>query len=55
MQPPFELKEGEDLTLRIFIDKNMIEAFANNRQAAVGGMTMMPMTFTSVCSAREET
>ena len=32
---PFELQQGEDLTLRIFIDKNMIEVFANDRQAAV--------------------
>ncbi len=36
IKPPFELQEGEDLTLRIFIDKNMIEVFANDRQAAVG-------------------
>ena len=35
IDPPFELQEGEDLTLRIFIDKNMIEVFANDRQAAV--------------------
>ena len=35
INPPFELKEDEDLTLRIFIDKNMIEVFANDRQAAV--------------------
>jgi hypothetical protein len=35
LQPPFELEEGEDLTLRIFIDKSMIEVFANDRQAAV--------------------
>ncbi len=35
IQPPFALKEGEDLTLRIFIDKSMIEVFANDRQAAV--------------------
>jgi len=36
INPPFKLKEGEDLTLRIFIDKNLIEVFANDRQAAVG-------------------
>ena len=37
------MKEGEDLTLRIFIDKSMIEVFANDRQAAVRrGMSMMP-------------
>ena len=35
-EPPFELKEGENLILRIFIDKNLIELFANERQAAVG-------------------
>src|SRR6056300_655617 len=35
IQPSFELQEGEDLTLRIFIDKNMIEIFANERQAAL--------------------
>jgi beta-fructofuranosidase len=35
VEPPFRLKEGEDLTLRIFIDKGMIEVFANDRQAAV--------------------
>ena len=35
IDPPFELQEGEDLTLRIFIDKNMIEVFANDRQAAL--------------------
>ena len=29
----FELKESEDLTLRIFIDKNLVEVFANDRQA----------------------
>ena len=32
---PFVLKEGELLELRIFIDKNMIEVFANERQSIV--------------------
>ena len=32
--PPFDLKEDEDLILRIFIDKNLVEVFANGRQAA---------------------
>ncbi len=32
---PFELKPGEDLSLRIFIDKNLVEVFANERQAAL--------------------
>jgi beta-fructofuranosidase len=34
INPPFKLKEDEDLTLRIFIDKNLVEIFANDRQAA---------------------
>jgi len=34
IQPPFDLKENEDLTLRVFIDKNLVEVFANDRQAA---------------------
>jgi sucrose-6-phosphate hydrolase SacC (GH32 family) len=32
---PFKLKAGEDLTLRVFVDKNLVEVFANDRQAAV--------------------
>ncbi len=35
VRAPFVLKEGEDLTLRVFIDKNLVEVFANDRQAAV--------------------
>ena len=35
VNPPFELEKGEDLALRVFIDKSMIEVFANDRQAAV--------------------
>jgi sucrose-6-phosphate hydrolase SacC (GH32 family) len=35
IEPPFELQEGEDLTLRIFIDKRLVEVFVNDRQAAV--------------------
>jgi sucrose-6-phosphate hydrolase SacC (GH32 family) len=34
-EPPFALAPGEDLTLRVFIDKNLVEVFANERQAAV--------------------
>ena len=35
LDPPFELKKGEDLVLRVFIDKNLVEVFANDRQAVV--------------------
>ena len=34
-QAPFELQPGEDLALHVFIDKNLVEVFANDRQAAV--------------------
>jgi beta-fructofuranosidase len=30
---PFELKEGEHLILRVFVDRSIVEVYANNRQA----------------------
>ena len=35
IEPPFQLRNNEKLCLNIFIDKSMIEVFANDRQAAV--------------------
>jgi len=35
IKAPFELKKSEDVTLRVFIDKNLVEVFANDRQAVV--------------------
>jgi len=35
IKPPFELRKGEDLNLRIFLDKSMVEVFVNDRQGAV--------------------
>ncbi len=35
IQPPFELQKDEELHLRIFLDKDMVEVFLNDRQAAV--------------------
>ena len=32
---PFELKPGEPLKLRVFVDKSVVEVFANNRQAVM--------------------
>jgi beta-fructofuranosidase len=32
-QAPFELREGEPLTLRVFVDRSIVEVYANNRQA----------------------
>jgi len=32
---PFELKDGEPLKLRIFVDKSVVEVFANSRQAVM--------------------
>ena len=37
VKAPFELKQGETLTLSIFIDKDMVEVFANDRQAITTG------------------
>jgi beta-fructofuranosidase len=30
---PFELQPGEPLTLRVFVDKSVVEVYANDRQA----------------------
>ena len=30
---PFDLKDGETLTLRVFVDKSVVEIYANDRQA----------------------
>jgi beta-fructofuranosidase len=30
---PFALKKGENLVLRVFVDKGIVEVFANDRQA----------------------
>jgi sucrose-6-phosphate hydrolase SacC (GH32 family) len=35
IESPFEAKQGEGLNLRIFLDKGMVEVFANDRQAVV--------------------
>ena len=35
IKPPFQLEKGEQLNLRVFLDKAMVEVFANDRQAAV--------------------
>jgi beta-fructofuranosidase len=32
---PFKLKKGERLKLRVFVDKSVVEVFANSRQAVV--------------------
>jgi beta-fructofuranosidase len=32
---PFELKDGERLKLRVFVDKSVVEVFANSRQAVM--------------------
>ena len=32
---PFELKKGETLKLRVFVDKSVVEVFANKRQAVM--------------------
>ena len=42
MKAPFELKAGERAELRVFIDKNLIEVFVNDRQAAVAAGNFIP-------------
>ena len=37
LKVPFELPADENLNLRIFVDKTVVEVFANDRQAAVTG------------------
>lgn len=48
VEAPFELKKGEDLVLRVFIDKNLVEVFANDRQAAVAAADRYAQEKTSV-------
>lgn len=40
---PFALKDGEDLTLRVFIDKNLVEVFANDRQAVMNAPKLISL------------
>ena len=40
---PFVLKDGEDLTLRVFIDKNLVEVFANDRQAVMNAPKLVSL------------
>ena len=43
---PFALKDGEDLTLRVFIDKNLVEVFANDRQAVMNAPKLVSLNNT---------
>ncbi|MDP6047196.1 MAG: GH32 C-terminal domain-containing protein [Phycisphaerae bacterium] len=45
---PFVLKDGEDLTLRVFIDKNLVEVFANDRQAVMNAPKLVALENTGV-------
>ena len=40
---PFILADGEDLTLRVFIDKNLVEVFANDRQAVMNAPRLISL------------
>jgi sucrose-6-phosphate hydrolase SacC (GH32 family) len=42
VEAPFELKAGARVELRIFVDKSMIEVFANDRQAVVASHKYAP-------------
>ena len=53
VEAPFELKKDEDLVLRVFIDKNFVEVFANDRQAAVAAADAYVQAKTSVTSFQQ--
>ncbi|MDP6636919.1 MAG: GH32 C-terminal domain-containing protein [Phycisphaerae bacterium] len=40
---PFVLKDGEDVTLRVFVDKNLVEVFANDRQAVMNAPKLVSL------------
>jgi beta-fructofuranosidase len=40
---PFTLADGENLTLRVFIDKNLVEVFANDRQAVMNAPKLISL------------
>jgi len=42
MNVPFDPPAGEDVELRVFLDKSLVEVFANGRQAAVAGCKYDP-------------
>ena len=44
---PFVRKPGEDLTLRVFIDKNLVEVFVNDRQAVMHALKGVSLDNTS--------
>ncbi len=48
VKAPFKLTKGENLTLRVFIDKNLVEVFANDRQAAATALKDSPPQNTTV-------
>ena len=35
-EPPFSLREGENLSLRVFVDRSIVEVFANERSCSTG-------------------
>jgi beta-fructofuranosidase len=45
---PFELAEGEDLNLQIFVDQSVVEVFANDRQVLVQNVYPTDMQSTGV-------
>lgn len=48
VEAPFELQKGEDLVLRVFIEKNFVEVFANDHKAAVAAADRYVQEKTSV-------
>ena len=39
VKAPFELEDGEALELTVYVDKGMVDVFANDRQVVATGLT----------------
>ena len=48
VRAPFALKNREDLILRVFVDKNLVEVFANDRQAVMHAPKIVSLDNTGV-------
>ena len=51
---PFTLSGGENLTLRVFIDKNLVEVFANDRQAVMNAPKLISLDNTGAVLFSED-
>ena len=52
IKPPFELKQGKHLILRVFIDKSMVEVFTTTARPPSRGISTIQKITTSAYSAK---